>query len=230
MTHLSDTANRPAQGFDLALDRADRILLGGCAAVWLAALGAGVAAVVALVDLARGHTESADSGTPWVLYTVIGVSAAVIVAAVPLLMRARRASQDGRAGSPVVQQETDAPGASAEPKPPARGAEAPTEKIRIAPAPDASGPLPRMLRSAAPAPVSPAVEQLLLRGGASLVCAMGVATLLIGVSTYLMAVGTDTAAWVLYVLAGIITVGMAAIPWYFVRELDAHVGSDDSGD
>ena len=52
------------------LDRTDRILLGACAAIWLVALGAGVAAVVALVDLGRGHAESSgDSGAPWLLYT-----------------------------------------------------------------------------------------------------------------------------------------------------------------
>ena len=73
------------------LDRVDRILLGACAAIWLAALGTGVAAVVALVDLARGHPESSgESATPWLLYTVIGISALVIIGAVPLLLRARR--------------------------------------------------------------------------------------------------------------------------------------------
>ena len=74
-------------------DRSDRILLAVCAAIWLAALGAAVAATVALVDLGRGHPESSTtSGTPWLLYTVIGVSALVIVGAIPLLMRARRAA------------------------------------------------------------------------------------------------------------------------------------------
>ncbi len=57
------------------LDTTDRVLLGACAAVWLAALGAGVAAVVALVDLGRSHPQGAESAdTPWVLYTVIGLS------------------------------------------------------------------------------------------------------------------------------------------------------------
>ena len=107
------------------LDRTDRILLGACAAIWLAALGAGVAAVVALVDLGRGHPEvSGESGTPWLLYTVIGVSAAVIVGAVPLLLRARRSAQ----------QDTPPPSRpasrTAQPPPPARGTEAPTQKLR----------------------------------------------------------------------------------------------------
>ena len=75
------------------LDRTDRILLGACAAVWLGALGAGVAATVALVDLGTGHAQSTGkSETPWLLYAVIAISAAVIIGAVPLLLRARRAA------------------------------------------------------------------------------------------------------------------------------------------
>ena len=74
-------------------DRTDRILLGACAAIWLAALGAGVAATVALVDLGTRHGASTGkSETPWLLYAVIGISAAVIIGAVPLLLRARRAA------------------------------------------------------------------------------------------------------------------------------------------
>ena len=57
---------RSANGPDTAeFDRIDRILLGACAGVWLAALGAGVAATVALVDLGTGHGQSTgESGTP----------------------------------------------------------------------------------------------------------------------------------------------------------------------
>ena len=44
-------------------------------------------------------------------------------------------------------------------------------------------------------------------------------SLLTAVSTYLMAVDSDTVAWVLYGLAGVITLGMVAIPVYFLREL-----------
>ena len=50
-------------------DRTDRILLAACAAIWLVALGAAVAAVVALVDLGSSHSEaSGSSETPWLLY------------------------------------------------------------------------------------------------------------------------------------------------------------------
>lgn len=218
MTNLTDTT-RTRRGFDVAaLDRTDRLLLGGAVVAWLAALGAGVAATVALVDLSRGHVESvADSGTPWVLYTIIGVSAAVIVTAVPLLLRARRTAEQDAA--PAPQRPVD----ETTPPPPARGIDAPTEKLRAARPSEASGPLPRALRSAAP--VSAVTDQVFLRCTASIACAMGVATLLISISTYLMAVDSDTVAWVLYGVAGVVTVGMAAIPWYFLRELRAEAAS-----
>ena len=43
----------------------------------------------------------------------------------------------------------------------------------------------------------------------------------IGVATYLMAVDSNAAAWVFYVLAGLVTVGMPAIPWFYLRQLRA---------
>ncbi|MFB1297182.1 DUF2561 family protein [Mycobacterium sp. pW049] len=226
MTYLTDT--RPGAGFDVAaLDRTDRLLLGGSVAVWLAALGAGVAATVALVDLAGGHKESTgDSGTPWILYTIIGVSAAVIVAAVPLLLRARRAPDEEL--TPVerrmAQQTADRT------QTPSRTGDAPTEKLRVPPPPvdTNSGRLPRILQSpTATASVadSPAIDRLWLRNTAALVCAMGAATLLVSAATYLMAVDNATASWVLYGLAAVVTVGMVAIPWYFLRELRTELGS-----
>lgn len=216
MTYLTDSADSSRPTFDLsALDRVDRILLGGCVAVWLAALGAGVAATVALVDLGTGDTASStESGTPWILYTVIGVSAVVIAAAVPLLLRARRTALE----APEPRPQPVVPQAPA----PVRGAEAPTEKIRVtAPvsAAEPSGPIPRVLAPAAGTLDSPAADRLWLRTAAGIASAMGVATLLTAVSTYLMAVDSDTVAWVLYGLAGVITLGMVAIPVYFLREL-----------
>ncbi len=227
MTYLTDTEDRsrPGPGFDLAaLDRTDRILLGSCAAVWLAALGAGVAATVALVDLARGHTvSSGDADTPWILYTVIGVSAVVIIAAVPLLLRARRAALEDSVPEQRPQAATPAP----QPLTAVRGADAPTEKLRtVAPATvaESSGPIPRVLQRATAAPDAPALDQLWLRCAAGIAGAMGVATLLTAVSTYLMTVGSDTVAWVFYGLAGVVTLAMVAIPWYFVRDLRALIG------
>jgi hypothetical protein len=213
MTELTDTA----------LDRTDRILIGSCAVIWLAALGAGVAATVALVDLTSGHeTSTAESGTPWILYTVIGVSAAVIIAAVPLLLRARRAAS-GETLTPVERRMAQTADTSQKP---ARVVDAPTEKLRVPPPADStnSGRLPRVLQPSGPAAVdSPAIDRLWLRNTASIGCAMGAATLLVSVATYLMAVDNDTTAWVLYGVAGVVTVGMVAIPWYFLREMRAEV-------
>ena len=71
----------------------DRALVIACAAIWLLVVGMGVAAAVALADLGRGHSAGeSDSGTSWLLYVVIAVSALVIVLAVPLLLRARNAA------------------------------------------------------------------------------------------------------------------------------------------
>lgn len=196
----------------------DRILLAACAAIWLVALGAGVAATVALVDLGRGHQEASDgSSTPWLLYAVIGISAAVIVAAVPLLLRARRSSLKDRrparaSGGPPSVGESQAP-----------GNEAPTEQLRglgsIAERISArSAATPEVTRSTHDSPVA-AVDQLWLRCAVLIVLAMGVAMVAIAVATYLMAIGHDGAAWGLYGLAGAITLGMPAIPWLYLRQL-----------
>jgi hypothetical protein len=204
------------------LDRVDRILLGACAAIWLAALGAGVAATVALVDLGRGHPESSgESATPWLLYTVIGISAAVIIGAVPLLLRARRAAQQDASppARPAVR--------TAQPQPPERGAEAPTQKLRVPGTaaepvnPRPGYPAPRMPITAAAAAPMTAVDQLWLRCAVVTACAIGIAMVAIGVATYLMAVDSNAAAWVFYVLAGLITLGMPAVPWFYLRQLRA---------
>jgi hypothetical protein len=207
-----------------AAGRTDRILLGACAAVWLAALGAGVAATVALVDLGTGHAASTgESETPWLLYAVIAISAAVIIGAVPLLLRARRAALEE---SPPPPRATPVR-AVAGPQPPARGVEAPTQKLRV-PGPGATGTraggpgyAPREAINAPPSPVMTAVDQLWLRCAVVIAIAMGVAMVAIGVATYLMAVENNAAAWVLYVLAGIVTVAMPAIPWFYLRQLRA---------
>ena len=57
---------------------------------------------------------------------------------------------------------------------------------------------------------------------------MGVATLLTAVATYVVAVDSDsdTVAWVLYGIAGAVTLGMGAIPWYVLRELRNLIDED----
>jgi Protein of unknown function (DUF2561) len=202
------------------LDRIDRILLGSCAAIWLVALGASVAATVALVDLSRGHAESSGGGgTPWLLYTIIGVSAIVIIGAVPLLLRARRAAlaEDGPESEPGQ-------GARAAPsraQPP--GVAAATEKFDTGERePRASYAAPRAQRTLeAPEPGRAAVDQLWLRCALVLACAIGIAMAAIGVATYLMAIDSDVAAWVFYALAALVTLAMLAVPWFYLKELRA---------
>ena len=67
-----------------------------------------------------------SSGTPWLLYTVIGVSAVVIVGAVPLLLRARR---DGPAGAAIAGRRAR-PRRHARSQPRRAGVEARTEKLQ----------------------------------------------------------------------------------------------------
>jgi Protein of unknown function (DUF2561) len=196
-------------------DNTDRILLAVCAAVWLAVLGSAVAAAVALVDLGSKHQESStESGTPWLLYGVIGVSALVIVGAIPLLIRARRTALEDPRG---------APGSAARPAP-ARTPDPRTQSVRTAQAP-AAGARQRSAVSSSPgistydAGVPPAVDQVWLRCAVVIAIAMGVALLAIGIATYLMAAGHDTYAWAAYVVAGLVTLAMPAAPWIFLRQL-----------
>jgi hypothetical protein len=201
-------------------DRTDRILLGTCAAVWLVALGAAVAATVALIDLGTGRAQSTgESDTPWLLYAVIAISAAVIIGAVPLLLRARRAALEDPPPPTPAPMRAAAP---SRPDVPVRGAEAPTEKIRIGATTSAglSYPTREAIRPLSN-PLGGAADQLWLRCAVVLAIAMGVATVAIGIATYLMAVDHNAVAWAFYVLAGLVTLGMPAIPWFYLRELRA---------
>ena len=222
MTHNTWAAARSRLGATSeGADNLDRILLAACAAIWLAVLGSAVAATVALVDLGRGHPESSTtSGTPWLLYTVIGVSALVIIGAIPLLVRARRASlEDPRAGRVAGDRPT-----AGRPHTPARTPEPQTQKLRSYRL-DADPTQPRSGNSA-PSAVStfdaalpPAVDRLWLRCAVVIACAMGVAFLAVGISTYLMAAGHDAFAWAAYVVGGLVTLAMPAIPWICLRQL-----------
>jgi hypothetical protein len=205
-----DDAGRPRLNPG-TLDQTDRILAGVCAALWLTALGAGVAAVVALVDLGTNHTATAsESDTPWLLYAVIAISAAVIVGAVPLLIRARRSAVNG-AQKPAIRAESTPRAGFGDPV-------AATTRLNTV-----GGPAIR--RGAVPPATSrvgfptAAVDQIWLRSSLVIAAAIGAATTLIGVGTYLMATESDTAGWVAYGLAAIVTVGMPAAPWFFLRQL-----------
>lgn len=193
--NIADRFARPGQSPEVT----DRVLLGGCAAIWLTLLGMSVAATVALVDLGRGFEQPAESSHNGLLYIVIGVSALVILAAVPVLLRARAAGPPGagfapRAGTPAR------PGAPL----PQRGFDAPGQ------------------RAATERPALPnqaQVDRVLLRGVTVLASAVGGALTLVAAATYLMAVGKDTGSWVCYGLAGAITLAMPVIPWLYLRRL-----------
>ncbi|MEZ0053860.1 hypothetical protein ABIA30_004897 [Mycobacterium sp. MAA66] len=220
----SETRSRVTGGMP---DSLDRILLAVCAVVWLAALGAGVAAVVTLVDLGDKHS-SVGHGTTWQLYAVIGVSAAVIIGAIPLLLRARRASS--KPSAQIFGADTAAPDSTeAPPAPVGRNVEpgfgeAETTKLRSFNDP--------AVRSYAASPATgmvgfpvAAVDQLWLRATAGIATVLGVAMLFSFLGTYMMADAHDALSWTLYGLAGLFTVGLLVVPWYCLRELRAVLAS-----
>jgi hypothetical protein len=209
-----DAAGRLRSSQD-APDQTDRILLGVCAALWLAALAAGVAAIVALVDLGSPHSSSAGgSPTPWLLYSVIGISAIVIVGAIPLLIRARKSALDGGqpdAASPASARNVFGPPLGTEGR--QRGFGTPAIRRQSVPPPTSRVGFP-----------TAAVEQLLLRCTLVMASAIGAATAAIGVGTYLLASEHDALAWVAFGLAAVVTVALPAVPWYFLRQLRGVLG------
>lgn len=230
MPYDIDTAGRPRLSAVTDMDLTDRILLAVCAAVWLVVLGAGVAAIVALVDLGRGRAAASDTGgTPWLLYVVIGVSAVVIAVAVPLLIRARRSALAESAPAPT--RDIAAGPAPGPPPVPAHGAEAPTEKLRVfgsvADASDNRRPAPEHAAGEPARGLPMAVDQLWLRCAVVMAIATGVATLTIAVATYLMAVSNDGIAWFGYGLAGVITLALPVVPWFYLRELQRELETAD---
>jgi len=194
--------SRPGSDLFRTPENVDRTLMAACAVVWLLVLGLFVAAGVALADLGQSRPQDADGGgTPWLLYTVIGISAAVIVAAVPLLLRARKAGTGTSSGAPA------APAAARSGSP-----------VRTAAPVAAAG------RPPAAAPNAAALDRIWLRCGLSVLTAAGVAMCAVAIATHLMAVDSVVASWVLYGVAAVITAAMVVIPLYFLRELQAQVG------
>ena len=187
----------------------DRLMVGVCGAIWLVLLAVSVIATVALVQLGRGHVDGAEKHSSWLLYSIIIVSALIIIGAIPLLMRARRTALAESGPAP------DEPAADA----PVRPTEAPTEKLRVfgtavdpyALQPQAAAAMPKV-------PVA-AVERLWLRGSVSLLAAMGLALIAVATATYLLATESDTGAWTALGAAAVITVAMPAILVAFQRRL-----------
>ncbi|MCH9721159.1 MAG: DUF2561 family protein [Actinomycetia bacterium] len=188
----------------------DRILVGVCGAIWLVLLTTTVFAAVALVRLGSGQAADLDSQSSWLLYSIITISALVIAGAIPLLIRARQTAR------------ADPPAPAPEPAAPARSADAPTEKLRVFGVDPAA---PRQLDESGEAtPVPPAlVDRLWLRGTSSILGAMGLALTAVAVATYLLAVSSDTAAWVTLGVAAAITVAMPAVLVLFQRRLNEAV-------
>jgi hypothetical protein len=187
----------------------DRLMVGVCGAIWLVLLAVSVIATVALVQLGRGHVSGAEKHSSWLLYSIIVVSALIIIGAIPLLMRARRTALIDSGPTP------DEPPVDA----PVRPTEAPTEKLRVfgtAVDPYAPQPQPSDLMPKVPAAT---VERLWLRGSASLLAAMGLALIAVATATYLLATESDTGAWTALGTAAVITVAMPAILVAFQRQL-----------
>jgi len=183
----------------------DRALVIACAAIWLLVVGMGVAAAVALADLGRGHSAGeSGSGTSWLLYVVIAVSALVIVLAVPLLLRARNAAT---AGAPD-------PAAA----PPRRAAVLPADH-------ESPGYVEPNRGRAAPKVPGDVLDRIWLRCGAGVIAATGAAMLAVALAAYLLAVDSDTAAWVALGVSALITAAMCAIPVLSLRQLQAELGS-----
>ncbi len=183
----------------------DRLMVGACGAIWLVFLVVAVIAGVALVNLGSGR-GSAGANSSWLLYTIIGVSAAVIAGAIPLLIRARRAAMADSAA--------DVPADPPAPPPPV---DAPTEKIRVFGT--AVDPHHRAPEPAQVARLHVVQERVWLRGATSLLGAMGLALTAVATATYLLSVYSDTAAWVALGVAGVITAAMPVILVAFQRKL-----------
>jgi hypothetical protein len=182
----------------------DRVLIGSCAAVWLALVGVSVAALVALMDLGRGfHSAKGNPHTSSVLYAIIIISALIILAAIPMLLRARRITRDA---------------------PEARSAASPVRTvsaraIRSGPLAGATSGSTEQITTQRPALPEAEVDRFWLRGTVALMGVMGGAFLAVAAATYAMAIGRDALAWTGYAIAGAITVAMPLVPWRQVRHL-----------
>ncbi len=199
----------------------DRAMVGGCAAIWLVLLVVSVIATVALVNLGRGQRGLPESSSG-LLYAIIGISAATIVGAVYLLMRARRDAQPER----VEEEPADVP------KPPERPqSEARTEKIRVFGT--VVDPSARPLPESPPAPSARAgaLERIWLRGTASIAGAMGLALIGVASAAHQLAVGHPTAAVVALGIAGVVTLATPALLVIADRKLEGVVaeGANSGG-
>lgn len=206
----------------------DRLMVGVCGAIWLVWLVVFVVATVACVNLGRGGGGGGGGGggenSPWLLYTIIAVSGLTILGAIPLLLRARR---DALTDRWTTDRSTTEPVSPAEeagvlPVRPAPAAEAPTEKIRVfGTAVDPAGGQPNLRQRQRVSPWTDALERQWLRGTVSILSAIGLGWTASAVATYLLAVGSESAAIVALVAAGIATAAIPAILVMFSRRLNS---------
>lgn len=224
MAHMADVTEPSGR----SPETTDRLMVGVCGAIWLVWLAVASIATVALVQMGRGHrADAGESGSSWLLYTIIVISALVIIGAIPLLIRARQAAMAAAGAGGGGSEPAESPQKAAEPLPTSPAAEAPTEKLRVFGA--AVDPYRR--KPAAQRVVSRinvVLERIFLRGTASLLGAMGLALIAVEVATYLLATHTDTAAWVALGLAGVLTVGMVAVFLNLQRRLGS--AADEAAD
>lgn len=200
---------RPENRISNSPEVIDRGLMAACAVAWLAALGVAVAAGVALVNLGEAHTAAPaqERGTPWLLYTVIGVSALVIVLAVPLLLRARRSVEEP-------------------PPPPRPGPKTVQARAMLADQDPPGYPGPTPARHSSSAVPAAFLDRMWLRCGLGVLTGMGLAYVAVAVATYLMALDKTTASWVAYGVAGVITLAMIALPMASLRQLRTVLDTD----
>ncbi|CDO89300.1 hypothetical protein AWC29_12265 [Mycobacterium triplex] len=192
-------------------DVIDRLLLGTCAAIWLLLLGVSVAAAVALAELGGGlHSAARNThSTPWVLYTVIIVSALIIAGAIPVLLRARRLTKT----EPPIVRSTALQG-----RPPVRQSTTRTVVERVRPQ--------RAQKTGDTGEWSgEAVDRIFLRGTVVLTGTMGIALIAVAAATYSMAVAQDGLSWAGYGLAAVVTAAMPALEWLYVRQLRREIAA-----
>lgn len=207
----------------------DRLFVGISGAIWLVLLAVGVIATIALVGLGRGNARDGAPHSPWVLYTIIAISSVTLIGAIPLLIRARRTAF----ATPLDRADTPDPSAAVAPAASAAPVDAPTEKLRVFGS-VVDRPSARVRDPESPPPVSrvstATVDRILLRCASGLWAAMGLALIGVATATYLLAVGSDTAAWIALGVAGAVTVGMPVIAVFFQREFDASQGESSASD
>jgi hypothetical protein len=198
---MIDKYSRAWGGGNVSAATSDRILLGVCAAIWLALVGMSVAALVALMDLGRGfHSAKGNPHASAVLYAIIIISALIILAAIPMLLRARRMTRD----APVAR---------------TAGRTVSARTIRSGPAAGTAYAAPERVATKRPALPDADVDRFWLRGTAALMSTIGGALLAVATATYAMAIGHNAFSWTGYGIAGAITLAMPLVPWRQVRHL-----------